>query len=187
MSSERQISDAAQDAPRAKTDAATVHVRSAAALTCVAAAAGLALATLLSGTEPAPPPGSISLSLIPTREVDQATPTLDPQVAAAMAAEAKACRVPMAYVTLAANGPNQHSNSIVRIRSGNYLSPPFLLTPQPQRVAIPFPAAYQAGQGTISLEGNARGVAAHLIPVWRTDYLIGRAPINVYWQPKPFC
>ena len=89
-----------------------------------------------------------TLALVAPAEIGDASKTLDPASSEQLAARAKECSVPLAHVAIWKIAGT--SGGIIRIRSGNYVSPPFNLTEAPQRVAIPFPAPYPTGQGVIS-------------------------------------
>jgi hypothetical protein len=67
------------------------------------------------------------------------------------------------------------------------VSPSYVLTDQPQRIAIPFPAAYPSGRGVISVEGQAQNLAVALTPTWKINSLTGTAAMNVIWAPKNGC
>ncbi len=124
------------------------------------------------------------LASVAASQIDAATATLNLETAKDAVADAKSCRVPLASITLAA-APGTTSN--VRVRSGSYLSPPFALTDQPQRIAIPFPAAYPTGRGTLTVEGQASNLAVSLTPTWTVNALSGAAVKNVVWTPKAGC
>jgi hypothetical protein len=57
------------------------------------------------------------------------------------------CPQPLAWVSLARAKPGPPMT--IRLRSGNYISPTFNLAGAPVRVAIPYPAPYEIGQGTL--------------------------------------
>jgi hypothetical protein len=116
-------------------------------------------------------------------EINQALPTLDPGTSKTAVDDAKNCKAPLAWVTLTQrNG----QGGMVRIRSGNYLSPPIKLTPVPQRVAVPYPAPYPVGRGVLTLVGEADKVGFFLTPGGVYD-VNGTFPINVRWQVRNPC
>jgi hypothetical protein len=127
-------------------------------------------------------PGASGLQMVAATDIDEASLSLDSNVARTAAEEAKQCKMPLAYVTLLVD-PG-HPAASVRIRSGSYLSPSISVANAPRRVAIPFPAPYASGQGAISIEGTARGLNVWLSPVIRFDALDGARPISVHWTPK---
>ena len=131
-----------------------------------------------SGTEP-------SLTLLPQNEIAAAAPSLDPAVAEKAVADAKACKVPLARVTLVKRPGSVPG--VVRIRSGSYLSPPFLVTDSRQSVAIPYPAPYPTGRGVLSLVGETKDVWFYLTPGWFVPDLNGNASINVWWRTDKPC
>jgi hypothetical protein len=149
-------------------------------IACVVA--GAAIAAVLSSQ--VPKGGGAELASVAGSQVDAAALTMDPVAAKAAVDEAKRCQVPLAQLTLAAASG---STATIRVHSGSYLSPPYVLTDQPQRIAIPFPAAYPSGRGVISVEGNAQNLAVALIPTWNVNSLTGTAAMNVIWTPKTGC
>jgi hypothetical protein len=111
--------------------------------------------------------------------------TLAAEKQAALIAEAKACRAPLAVLTLSrAAGA---AGGVIRIRSGSYLSPAFRVGDAPQRIAIPFPAPYAAGRGALSVEGEATGVQLTLFPTWAAANLAGKGAINLVWRTDKPC
>jgi len=118
-------------------------------------------------------------------EIAKAMVTLDPATSQQVVADAKACKAPMAWVTLTKQ-PGSAGGSI-RIRSGAYLSPPFHATDTPQRIAIPYPAPYATGHGVMWAIGEGSGLAIDLYPRWNIPSLNGAAPINVVWTPADPC
>ena len=117
-------------------------------------------------------------------QIDAAIATMNLDAAKDAVADAKSCRVPLGQITLVA-APG--TTSTVRVRSGGYVSPPIALTDRPQRIAIPFPAAYPTGRGTISVEGQALNLAVALIPTWNVNSQTGTAVRDVVWTPKAGC
>ncbi len=95
--------------------------------------------------------------------------------------DARSCRVPLAVITLAAASG---TTSTVRVHSGSYVSPSYVLTDQPQRIAIPFPATYPSGRGVISVEGQAQNLDVALTPTWKINSLTGTAARNVIWNSE---
>jgi hypothetical protein len=117
-------------------------------------------------------------------QIDAAATTMNLVGAKNAVDDAKSCRIPLAVITLAAASGTA---STIRVHSGNYVSPSYLLTDQPQRIAIPFPAAYPSGRGVISVEGQAQNLDVALTPTWKINSLTGTAARNVIWTPKNGC
>lgn len=140
--------------------------------------------TLVGTAFPGTRPASSRLAQVETDELGAAIASLDPVTGRQAADDARACRVPLASVSLATAGP---PGSIVRVRSGGYVSPPIRLGAMPQRIAIPFPAPYPAGAGTIQIEGAAASVAAALSPRWDIPQLDGAAVHRVTWTQADAC
>ncbi len=125
------------------------------------------------------------LSMVSPADIAGAATTLAPPAAADLVAQAKQCTVPLAQVSIwKAAGSD---GGTIRVRSGSYLSPAFILTDAAQRIALPFPAPYPSGQGQISVEGDAKGVVVALFPAWQIDSLTGSAVRNVIWKPVRAC
>ena len=180
-----EAADNAKHAQDAAQLAASPSFGALAAITGTGALAAIVMVAALGSDVSGAPPGSQVIDVVQTAEIDQARVSLDAAVAAGLTAEAKSCKAPLAYVTLATSAPAAaNAPATVRIRSGNYLSPTFVVSPVPQRVAIPFPAPFPTGQGVLTIEGQAQGLGVALAPVWRTDNLPGRATINVWWNAK---
>jgi hypothetical protein len=136
-------------------------------------------------SNPTPAANASSLTIVATSDIAAAASTIDPAVSAQLAAEAKDCKVPLVQLTIS-KIPGTAGGTI-RVRSGNYLSPPFEVTDTPQRVAVPFPAAYPVGKGVMGIEGNASGVSVALYPAWKVQTLNGSAFRNVVWTPGNPC
>jgi hypothetical protein len=90
------------------------------------------------------------------------------------------CAEPLAWVMV--SRPPGFATGPIRIRSGNYVSPLFELTDAPQRVAIPYPAPYQVGQGILSVLSTGSTPIISLFPSWRPR-VSGQASVPVHWDP----
>ena len=75
----------------------------------------------------------------------------------------------------------------IRLQSGTYISPAFNVTPAPTRVALPFPAPYAAGTGTIAVLGITTGSIVALTPPWQLGPQPGAQFRKVTWTPVPPC
>jgi hypothetical protein len=124
-----------------------------------------------------------TLEVLLPADISGALPTLDPGTSKAAVDDAKNCKAPLAWVTLTQR--NGHGG-MVRVRSGQYLSPPIKLTPAPQRVAVPYPAPYPVGRGVLTLVGEADQVGFYLSPGGIQD-VNGAYSINVRWQVRSPC
>ena len=93
----------------------------------------------------------------------------------------EACRRKLAWVTIARlpNGPDGR----IRLQSGKYVSPVFRLTDVPLRVALPYPAPYPAGRGTISVLGATSDARVALTPPWQVAAQQGFQSHEVTWTP----
>lgn len=125
-----------------------------------------------------------TLEVLAPGDINLALPTLDPGTSKTAVDDAKNCKVPLGWVTLQQRpGGN---GGMVRIRSGQYTSPPIKLTPVPQRVAIPYPAPYPTGRGVLTLVGEADKVGFYLTPGGVHD-VNGAYSVNVHWQVRNPC
>jgi len=150
------------------------------------AIAGIAAGVLLPSIVRDKPPvigEESTLEVLLPADINGALPTLDPGTSKAAVDDAKNCKAPLAWVTLTQR--NGHGG-MVRVRSGQYLSPPIKLTPAPQRVAVPYPAPYPVGRGVLTLVGEADQVGFYLSPGGIQD-VNGAYSINVRWQVRSPC
>jgi hypothetical protein len=129
--------------------------------------------------------GQTTISYVDQRDLDAAAGTLTPSVAGGLIDDAKRCRIPLTSVTIS-KGTAQ-VGSTLRIRSGSYVSPWFTVTEGTQRIALPYPAPYGAGSGTLVVEGNASGVILGLTPTKVLVDLPTAESIPVVWRPKTPC
>jgi hypothetical protein len=141
-------------------------------------------AAILSGSLHSSPSGS-KISLVPQNEISAAATTLTAQSATALVDEAKSCKTPMATIHIS-KLPGA-APGMIRIRSGQYLSPVFSLGEMAQSVAIPFPTAYATGIGTITVEGEADKAVVSLYPAVNIEKLSGSSSISIWWTPDKPC
>ena len=151
----------------------------------IAGAGGLLTAVAIAGlVRPAsisPSASGAEISFVPRDQIALAAATLAPDVRQTAVDEAKKCVVPIAYISLVSSAGDQ----TVRVKSGQYVSPPLKITQTPQSVAIPWPAPYPTGRGQISVEGAAKGLQVSLYPTWQIDDT-GLVE-NVWWVPEKHC
>lgn len=152
------------------------------ALLLLAAAGGVALKSGLAdrGSSVTPTVGFVS-----QHDINDAAATLTPSVAGGLVDDAKRCRVPLVSMTIEKG--NAQIGSTLRIRAGNYVSPYFQVTEGMQRIAMPYPAPYDAGAGTFIVEGNAQGAILGLTPTKVLVGLPGSQSIPVVWRPVSPC
>ena len=150
----------------------------------IAGIAAIVVLPGLRGDKPASLGEESTLEVLIPAEINAALPTLDPGTSKAAVDDAKNCKAPLAWVTLTQR-PSGHGG-MVRIRSGNYVSPPIKLTPTPQRVAVPYPAPYPTGRGVLTLVGEADQVGFYLTPGGVHD-VNGAYSVNVRWQVRNPC
>jgi len=129
--------------------------------------------------------GPPALEISSVSEIADLSGTLSPQDSGRRLADARACKVPLAHVQLWHEGAAP--DSVVQVRSGDYVSPPFRVTTTPERIAVPFPAPYPTGSGDISVVGTAQGIAISLHPTVQFANVNGLASIHVSWKPGNPC
>jgi malic enzyme len=78
----------------------------------------------------------------------------------------------------------------VRLREGNYLSPPIVLSAQPQAVVFPLPRPEAVPvEEVITVEGNANDVVitSDLTGLRHEFNVVGVLAFNVTWKPMKGC
>jgi hypothetical protein len=95
------------------------------------------------------------------------------------------CRRPLAWVSLV-SAPGEPPSRI-RLISGKYYSPVFEVSATPVRVALPFPAPYETGQGTLTAIDVGGSAAISLLPAWRVSAQDGKTTRMVTWHPTKNC
>jgi hypothetical protein len=131
-------------------------------------------------------PGNNRLADVAPDEIGAALETLaiSPEQAAQFRVR-EACRRKLAWVTIA-RLPNQPAGRI-RLQSGIYISPAFDLTDVPVRVALPYPAPYSTGRGTIAVVGTTSDANVALTPPWHIAAQQGFQSRDVTWTPVGAC
>ena len=133
------------------------------------------------GGDPAQP----TLSFVAQDDIAAASATLNSPVGTQLADDAKRCSIPLAQMTIERG--SAPLGSMLRIRSGSYVSPYFTVTEGLQRIAMPYPAPYGAGAGTFTVEGNANGAILGLTPTRVLIELPNAQQIPVVWRPVNPC
>ncbi len=109
---------------------------------------------------------------------------LSPGLAASLEKQDAGCRR-LAWVAIA-RAPGTKGGT-VRLLSGGYGSPVFTPTDVPLRVAIPYPAPYPSGHGTLTILSDAGGAIVALTPAWHAPLQAGRSSHEVSWVPNQAC
>ncbi|MCI4679396.1 hypothetical protein K9U39_14790 [Rhodoblastus acidophilus] len=147
---------------------------------------GLAASGLLIGQPPLASRGAgAEIMTVAATDIIEASASLDPAKAFALAAAARQCRAPLAYITLS-NAPGE-PDSFIRIRSGAYISPPYHVGAAPMRVALPFPNPYSVGRGQLTVEGRQKGLRATLYPTWVSPGGRNGNVIDIWWKTDKPC
>ncbi len=97
----------------------------------------------------------------------------------------RACGARLAWVSIV-QAPDQHGVRI-RLQSGRYVSPLFVLAERPVRVALPYPAPYATGHGTLGVFMVGGAGIVGLRPSWRVAASDGEATRAVTWRPDDDC
>jgi hypothetical protein len=95
------------------------------------------------------------------------------------------CRPPLAWVSLvsAPGEPPSH----IRLISGSYYSPLFEVSATPVRVALPYPAPYETGKGTLTAIDVGGSATIALLPAWRVSAQNSETAQAVIWHPAKKC
>ncbi len=136
---------------------------------------------LPSGGDPAQP----TLTSVAQRDLGAAATTLTPSAAGALVADAQQCKIPLVSMTISKG--TAAIGSTIRIRSGSYVSPYFTITEEMQRIAVPYPAPYGSGSGTMVVEGNAGGAIVGFTPTKIMTELPGMQSVPVVWRAVNPC
>jgi hypothetical protein len=78
----------------------------------------------------------------------------------------------------------------VRLRAGSYLSPPMVLSTQPQTVVFPLPRPPVTGvEEVIAIEGYANDVviSSDLTKFRKVFDVVGTSAFNITWSPMKTC
>jgi hypothetical protein len=126
-----------------------------------------------------------TLTFVPQADIGAAAATLTPASAAGLVDDAQRCKIPLVSMTIEKG--TAAIGSTIRIRSGSYVSPYFTITEGMQRVAVPYPAPYGAGSGTMVIEGSANGAIVGFTPTKKMIDLPGTQSIPVVWRPVNPC
>ena len=118
------------------------------------------------------------------RNAALSTMHLSPGLAASLEKQDAGCKR-LAWVSVA-RAPGTKGGTI-RLLSGGYGSPVFTPTEIPLRVAIPYPAPYLSGHGTLTILSDAGGAIVALTPAWHAPLQAGRSSHEVSWIPDQAC
>ncbi len=126
------------------------------------------------------------LSEVAPEDIDHALETMDgPRDQLAQFRQRQACSHRLAWVAIART-PGQPAGKI-RLQSGNYITLAFDLNETPTRIAIPYPARYAVGRGTLSVIGTGADATVALTPAWFVAAKGGAAAREVAWTPVGRC
>ncbi|HEY0912520.1 MAG TPA: hypothetical protein VGD75_20050 [Bradyrhizobium sp.] len=130
-------------------------------------------------------PAQPTVSFVAQGDLSAAATTLLPSAAGALIEDAQRCRVPL--ISMSIDRGTAPLGSIIRIRSGNYVSPYFSITDSTQRIAVPYPTPYGSGSGIMTVDGNAKGAIVGFNPTQTMVDLPGAKSIPVVWRAVSPC
>jgi hypothetical protein len=130
-------------------------------------------------------PAQPTLTFVDKSDLGAAAATLTPSAAGALVEDAQSCKIPLVSMTISKG--TAPIGSTIRIRSGSYVSPYFTVTEQMQRIAVPYPAPYGSGAGTMVVEGNAGGAIIGFTPAKIMTELPGAQTVPVVWRAVNPC
>ena len=127
------------------------------------------------------------LAQVADNDIDGALGTMsgDSGFLAQFKQRADGCQRPLAWVSLA--GGSAQPPAKIRLQSGSYFSPVFDVTDVPVRVAIPYPAPYEAGRGTLTAIDVGGSAVIALMPAWRVLGRNAGITHQVLWHPNKRC
>lgn len=127
------------------------------------------------------------LAEVSSQDIHAALATMDgsPAFLGQFRQRAQECARPLAWVSLQ-RAPGQPPSE-VRLQSGSYFSPVYNLLDAPIRVAIPFPAPYEMGQGNLVAFDLGGTALIALSPTWKVSPQSGGTTRTVMWRPDKHC
>jgi hypothetical protein len=127
------------------------------------------------------------LALVGQSDITGALTTLDgpPAFQTQFKSRPGQCSVPLAWITLSRTA--NLGDTTVRLKSGNYFSPVFKLTDRPVRVAIPYPASYAVGHGTLMVLHAGGDITLSLAPPWHLSAQATSVAHEVTWSTSEGC
>jgi hypothetical protein len=127
------------------------------------------------------------LTEVAPEEIDAASAMLgaSPALLARLRQEDRKCGAHLAVVT-AVHMPGQKPVSL-RVKSGHWFSPLYKLSDVPVRIALPFPAHYAEGHGTLIIIREGGDAVVSLSPAWRLAGAEGPETREVSWIPDRAC
>jgi hypothetical protein len=147
-------------------------------------ATGLTTATAPSSNDDV---AASELAQVNDQDIDGALTTLvgDAAFMAQFKKRADGCQRPLAWVSLARGSAQAPAR--IRLQSGSYYSPVFTVTDAPVRVAIPYPALYEAGRGALTAFDVGGSAIVALLPAWRVSGQNAGITHQVLWHPNKRC
>jgi hypothetical protein len=156
----------------------------------VAVISGTWLASSVATTSQPPSANGLvasELAQVDDQDIDGALTTLDGGAAptAQFRQRTDGCVRPLAWVTL--TRVSTQTPAKIRLQSGPYVSPIFNVAEMPTRVAIPYPAPYETGRGTITAFDIGGDAIVEMLPPWRVSERSTGVTRQVVWHPNKRC
>ena len=113
------------------------------------------------------------------------TASLSPAAQARLKGRAGNCPLNLAWVMVSsATGKPMET---IRLISGSYYSPIFKLSEAPVKIAIPYPAPYRTGHGTLTVLHTGGSAMVALRPAWHLSAQDTSTTHEVTWHPEKGC
>lgn len=141
------------------------------------------------------PVGSLELTQLSIEDLPAALETVAPEQRAAVEQEIRACRRLAAMMSISsrpaipatATTPEVVGSGMVQIKSGDYLSPPFMVGAYPVKILVPMPALAPVLNGQMEVIGIAQNVRVEMTPPLDLSVLKGNVVQNVHWFADQPC
>lgn len=130
-------------------------------------------------------PDAAVIELVPQEQLADAIQTLTPDNQRIAQSDSRQCRYPVAFITVST--PGNPAGGTVTFRTSKYRSPPFRVTAQPQRIALPNPLPDSGGLDPLTADGDAKGLLVSLYPTARMEPVSGSSTVTVRWPARPPC
>ncbi|HVY14395.1 MAG TPA: hypothetical protein VHB27_04150 [Rhodopila sp.] len=149
--------------------------------------AGLTLYRLAAGaSDPAAMGQTSEIAEVSDQDLDTALKTLggSGEFRSQFRKQKKRCPTPLAWVSVWTSAGQPAVT--LRVVSANYYSPVFKVTDKPVRIAIPYPAPYDTGHGSLMVM-HAGEVSIGLHPPWHVLATAAPQRHDVTWTPVAGC
>jgi hypothetical protein len=130
----------------------------------------------------------VTMHPVAARDLAAALETITPEHREAVKAKATSCEQPLAQMAVQGiPGASTPPSGTVQIKSGNYVSPRFMVSDKPVYFAIPYPAPNAPDADQIEIIGQATSVRVSMTPSRDFPLVAGSAFQRVWWEPASSC